>query len=337
VNPSITQPTEVRTVGSDYSWYPREAANGKAITVTINTSPEIAKQMLATSTGNPRGREGDENIARFSRVMLNGRWIAEHFQGLGFDRDKVMFDGHTRLKALIRAGVTIKMRVNFNAERGGEDQGTARKDAALINNRRGAGFARHGSIAVASRLFFKDRSSILKLTADEKEDLLDAYREIIDFSFLAIPNRTDCKGMTNAPVRAAIARASVTRDRSLLLDFGNILLSGGVDTNHPALRLRKRLIEAKSAGTSSFDAIRYRWTEIALMAYFAGRPLTKLSSTGREWPGECFPLPGESDDNEYANSKPLPVIAAPLPQFAGRVTMPSRTSVQPTSRAPAFA
>lgn len=68
----MIQSNESLTKAGDYPWYPLEANNGRSLTITIVVTPELAKEMLATSTGNPRGREGEENLARWTVRYVEG-------------------------------------------------------------------------------------------------------------------------------------------------------------------------------------------------------------------------------------------------------------------------
>jgi hypothetical protein len=84
--------------------------------VSINVSPEDARVLLAYSAGNRRERE--RAIAAYARDMASGNWMETNLNPLAFTRDGRLRDGHHRLLAIIRAGVTVRMLVSFGNPEG---------------------------------------------------------------------------------------------------------------------------------------------------------------------------------------------------------------------------
>jgi hypothetical protein len=73
-------------------------------------TPDIARSMLATSTGNRKLRRS--HIKDLSEAILRGEWRPTN-QGIGFDDNGILKDGHHRLNAVIRANQPIQIQVTF--------------------------------------------------------------------------------------------------------------------------------------------------------------------------------------------------------------------------------
>lgn len=86
--------------------------DGKKMRSNVQTiTPELAKIYLNKSRGN---REiSDARVAQYASDMKLGRWQVTH-QGVGFDVNGVLKDGHHRLNAIIKANVPIDMLVTEN-------------------------------------------------------------------------------------------------------------------------------------------------------------------------------------------------------------------------------
>ena len=70
--------------------------------------PDVAKYYLSKSKGNRKTVVG--NVEKFARMMQEGEWYPVN-NGLGFDEDGVLIDGHNRLQAVIQSGCTVPMLV----------------------------------------------------------------------------------------------------------------------------------------------------------------------------------------------------------------------------------
>jgi hypothetical protein len=78
--------------------------------------PETAQIYLNKSDGN-KGRYKRKfipnSVKDYKENMLNGEWVLTH-QGIAFDCNDKLVDGHNRLQAVIETGVTIRMQVTRN-------------------------------------------------------------------------------------------------------------------------------------------------------------------------------------------------------------------------------
>jgi hypothetical protein len=95
--------------------------------------PEQAKRYLATSRGNrPKTQT---RVAQYRDDMRAGRWVLSP-QGIAFDIEGHLIDGHHRLDAVIAAGVSVQFLVITHAPtdaRGVIDTGARRMPRDLAN------------------------------------------------------------------------------------------------------------------------------------------------------------------------------------------------------------
>lgn len=70
----------------------------------IEVTPEIAERMLLTSIGNRKLRRS--HVDKLAASMKRGEWRLTS-QGIGFDTTGALRDGHHRLSAVIKSGITI--------------------------------------------------------------------------------------------------------------------------------------------------------------------------------------------------------------------------------------
>ena len=84
-------------------------------TQPVNISPQLAELMLARA--NPANRNNpDWRIAEVAAAIQRGEWTLTH-QGIAFSCDGILLDGHTRLRAIIKAQKTVCMLVTFGLPR----------------------------------------------------------------------------------------------------------------------------------------------------------------------------------------------------------------------------
>lgn len=94
-------------------------------------TPAIAREMLATSPGNRRIRAWA--VDDYVRMMPS--WLTTN-QSIGFDRGGHLGDGHHRLMAIVKSGVTVSMPVTLGLESNSfdhVDQGIPRSTADTMS------------------------------------------------------------------------------------------------------------------------------------------------------------------------------------------------------------
>lgn len=74
----------------------------------VDVTPELAEKWLTQNTHNRNLRE--TAVQAYARDMTAGNW-AENGEAIKFAKDGTLLDGQHRLKAVVQAGVTIKMLV----------------------------------------------------------------------------------------------------------------------------------------------------------------------------------------------------------------------------------
>lgn len=71
-------------------------------------TPKIAAEMLSTSVGNRQIRQW--HVRSLAQAIQRGEWKTTH-QGIAFDRDGNLRDGHHRLNAIVMAGIPVALLV----------------------------------------------------------------------------------------------------------------------------------------------------------------------------------------------------------------------------------
>lgn len=71
----------------------------------MKITPALAVEWLKTSKGNRT--INNDRLTRYASEMMQGRWMLNG-EAIGFDEDLCLIDGHHRLHAIIRSGVTIE-------------------------------------------------------------------------------------------------------------------------------------------------------------------------------------------------------------------------------------
>lgn len=263
--------------------------NPGMMSVVEQIDPTIARCYLEANTQNRRVRR--TWVAQLVKIMRDGDWRLNH-QGIAFNCDGSLKDGQHRLMAIVESGVTILVMVTRGLP--GEAMETIdvhqrRTEADVMNL---MGFeVNHHMVAVARRM----KEGILasedtRMTRPEVIRFVATHDEAIRFSLQG----SKMSGVYNTSVRAPIARAWYTADRSRLAAFIDCLGSGmpAGAGDAAAIVFRNSLLREshKAYGSGGFRATLYRRAEYALVAFLKGRPVTKALEVSREQ----FPLPGET-------------------------------------------
>ena len=81
-----------------------------ASSIIMNITPELAQEMLITSVGNRKLRS--MHLKDLTNAILRGEWRITN-QGIGFDVNGNLRDGHHRLNAIVKANTPVQMVVTF--------------------------------------------------------------------------------------------------------------------------------------------------------------------------------------------------------------------------------
>lgn len=77
----------------------------------VKVTPSLARSLLIKA--NPLNRRSEKVIDRYAGAMRRGEWKISH-QGIAFDINGMLVDGHHRLYAIERAGVPVVLAVTHN-------------------------------------------------------------------------------------------------------------------------------------------------------------------------------------------------------------------------------
>ena len=182
-------------------------------------NPAIATEYLEKSAGNRKERP--DKISEMAEDMTAGRWF-QNPHGIQFNTAGQLMDGHHRLKAVIHAGVTVRMMVfrDVPPEVGKViDHGTPRSlaDDGAMNGRPGLTAdvqgALHAMIGRGCRRASNQLSNSVRL------EIYDRYADALSFAVRVIPNKRDI--YHKAVVRGVVARAFLyEEDKQRLEAFG---------------------------------------------------------------------------------------------------------------------
>lgn len=82
-------------------------------TLTEEINPPLAEEYLRHHKVNRPLRE--KHVLRYVGMMMQNQWKLTH-QGIAFDSEGNLIDGRHRLTAIVRSGVTVRMKVTRNAD-----------------------------------------------------------------------------------------------------------------------------------------------------------------------------------------------------------------------------
>lgn len=97
-------------------------------TSTVKTiTPTLAKELLAKAR--PNRYVDSTRLAAYATAMQEGKWFVTH-QGIALDDEGFLVDGETRLRAVVQAGVPVRMQVTTGVDpeaRSAMDKGRPRR------------------------------------------------------------------------------------------------------------------------------------------------------------------------------------------------------------------
>jgi hypothetical protein len=249
----------------------------------VMMNPETAQALLDTNHDLNRSRK-PSRIATYANDMIEGRWILT-YEPIGIDVNGKLMNGQNRLSAVIRANVEVPMMIVRNVPLDNMsviDSGLQRNaiDASMVLKLDVPN--RVSYIQATRRMMTGFMKSHCGRTPSNTAvlEFLNKYRDGLDFAFEVLPGKIP--GITQATVRAVIARAHYTSDKNKLKLFGSQLLSG-ISLEPVLVHFRTWLLTYK---VSVYEV--YAKTENALMGF-----LTKQEFNGRltAAKSELFNLP----------------------------------------------
>jgi hypothetical protein len=167
--------------------------NIESVIETVST--QRAQDMLNQSKGNRKIREAHVNW--LSTMIENNTFTTTH-QGIAFDKNGTLIDGHHRLLAIIRANKPVKIMVTYGLESVYDniDQGANRSNSDILDLDPKISIP----LTVAADIYYGRKKAIIS----EIRDLIDTklYKAICEVAEL---QKTNVKYFTSANSRLAVA------------------------------------------------------------------------------------------------------------------------------------
>lgn len=225
-------------------------------TQTMTVTAEIASHWL---TRNHQNRKiNRDRVKRYAQEMLCGKWM-NHHQGIAFYDDGTLADGQHRLAAIELSGVPVDMVVA---------RGLSRDAGLMIDGHQQRKSYQSVKISGLADWIGKEEISVIKamvaITSSSRGaasmSLLecinygDNHKDAVMFSVEHLSPRR--RGITTAPVRAAVSSAYYYEDAERLKTFCEVMISGMVfkAADKSAIMLREHLLgSVKSSGGKNRD------------------------------------------------------------------------------------
>jgi len=269
------------------------------ITTTVETiTPEIAKKMLEVNRHNRTINY--RRVVMYARDMRAGKWLLTH-QGIAFGEDGDLLDGQHRLLAVIEAGVPVRFTITRGLDKSAQmlvDKCLPRSDSDCITLGGRIGLVSKHEVAVARVMPLGIVSSPGRsgrnatMTMMELESFIDRHRDAIRFSIECLP-RSAANGLSAARLRAVVARSWYTEDRTDIVKFCEILITGRSrsDRDDIVITLRNWITGSVKSATGSAQSMLYGKAARALLAYLRDERIKNLIAATTN----VFPLPEEMD------------------------------------------
>lgn len=248
--------------------------NGMTLTPELVT-PELAKEWLGRNQCNRRLRP--DRVELYTRDMRAGRWLIKPF-GICFDTEGRLGNGQHTLSAIVASGAAQWLVVARAVPRpviATLDRGIMRSTADIAKF---LGVDTSNTAVSTARLMAFGIDATI--TTDLQLAAVQLYEEAISWAMARIRG----KGLKNAPLIAAVAKAWFHEDRDRLEQFCNVLVDGVSegDADSAAVRLRETA-RAKGAlgGQDAREDMHYKAIG-AVAAFLARKPMSKLYATGKE-------------------------------------------------------
>jgi hypothetical protein len=285
VEPLVRNPVEIYENGR---WIiVDKTARDFPVQVKMKITPEWALQVVSERNNSNRNVR-DDRVEKYIADILNDNWQIIN-NGIGFYEDGQLGDGQHRLWAVVEAQKPVEMFVLFGMKREALpviDEGATRstKDVAKLMDIN----ATHSQLSITNYILeYKN----LRRTMPRGEQIAfyNRHCEAVEF----ILSRLKRKGVTKAPLLAALMRAWYSVDRNKLARFLEILETGMVnnESEQSAIVLREFMLR-NSNNSGPFRAEVYRKTEAALVNFIAGEVISRLYGLKEEQ----FLLPEEKID-----------------------------------------
>ena len=257
---------------------------------TLTVTPDMAKEFLETSKVNPRfGDTKKYNktvVSKYAADMKAGRWKLTH-QGIAFNENGELIDGHNRLTAVILSGASVPMYVTYNAPNESViiDRGWLRTTAQILKNVLHAGKDASSSNAISIaklHMYFSGGESREKQREKTDYEIMEFILDHIDTLSMAMGFQNikynGKKLLRNASYGYAIFCAlecGVTPD--IIDDFSNIVSSGFCDneSKYAAILARNEMQQYGRSADQNLRAYQCKYIQSCLYDFEKGKKRTR--------------------------------------------------------------
>ncbi len=225
-------------------------------------------------------------VDNYVRQIESGNWRRTH-QGIAFDEEGVVLDGQHRLHAIVRTGQSQPMLIFLNENQAAHESIDGGKQRTLLDVVR---------LELLDDTIKGKHLSVLKemwagrycknqnhLSATEVISMYRRYHLVVRFAVDMLDNSVG----GNTTLMAVIARAGYTVPKEKLLEFCNIIRTGGGD--HPStnlvLEFRHWLLRLQDRQEATRREI-YKRAETVLNAFALGETTCEMVRDHKE----LFPL-----------------------------------------------
>lgn len=237
-------------------------------------TPEYASELLKNNKNNRKVKT--ETVRKYASIMKAGKWSLTH-QGIALYKNGEIADGQHRLLAIVSAGVAVQMLFTTGVEI---------EDGALIDELAPRSMSDAIKIGQLADWIGKDEVAVIRQMGKlprkphiyEIVEFGEAHKKPIQFALCHFV--TKAKGITTAPMIAAIATAYYYESENDLKEFCTAIKTGFVDDERKiaALKLRDFLITNGKSYSQSFDGKvdSYLRTQRAIKAFCERQKISKL-------------------------------------------------------------
>lgn len=253
--------------------------------VLLQVTPEMALDMLGKSAGNPRyGKEGKVNksiVEKYATDMRNGNWQITH-QGIAFDENGLLVDGHHRLSAVLKSGATVPMYVTYGIPANSVilDCGYSRSPSQIMQ------FSLHadkmvssGSVIATAKLHFyflcgEDRKKMESKSNFEIMDFIVKNKDVFYFVSCLQERKKDGKRpLKNASFgHAAFCAVSCGVEKQVIQNFADVFVSGlpRNETEYAAIIAKNEMQNYSRRADQGFRAYQSKFIQTAIYDFAHG-------------------------------------------------------------------
>lgn len=255
-----------------------QVRKGYMVTVPIDLTPELAKELLVNAKPNRKLCVSEVN--RMAKLMTEGKWLPYSHPSLAVTPDGRLCDGNHRTHGVVKSGVTIKTTITYNLpEDAVIDRGRTRSLADTLSIRHGEAIS--SAIASAIKIAMigphQTNYAYTNISDEDVSAFYEKHQAMVDF---ARSLHKTSKGIPSSVVLAVCIRAGYYEDLNAIKRFWYALHTGEINSmdENVVLRLRKTLQDK----TKASKAEKYAYIEAGLKAFCLGKDLKRITPASHE-------------------------------------------------------